>query len=122
MIVVSVVTLLVAVILPAYQRVRDSALIGTQVSELLDFAKACVQINSAGVGERPAPPPVTAERGGVEITQGCTRENQGATLLASWGTARASGIRCYASRSLITSSKAQVTVSINSELSCLFQD
>lgn len=122
MIVVAILGLLVAVAIPTYQQARSAALIGTLVGELVGYAKACALINASGVGDTPAPPAVSAERGGVQITQGCTGEGQGATLQASWGTARATGIPCYNSRSLITSSKATVTVSTDSVLSCSFQD
>jgi len=122
MVVVAILTLLVTVALPAYQQARSTALVSSLVSELLGYSRVCAQINSTGIGTRPAPPPVTLERGGVQITQGCTAENQGATLEASWGTARASGIACSASRSLITSSKATVTIASQGELSCSFQD
>lgn len=122
MIVVAILGLLVAVAIPTYQQARSAALIGTLVGELVSYAKACALINASGVGETPIPPAVTPERGGVQITQGCAGESQGATLQASWGTARASGIPCYDSRSLITSTKATVTVSAESVLSCSFQD
>lgn len=122
MIVMAILGILTVVALPTYQQARSAALIGTLVGELVSYAKACAVINASGVGETPMPPTVTPERGGVQITQGCSGESQGAALQASWGTARASGIPCYESRSLITSSKAIITISNASELSCTFHD
>jgi type II secretory pathway pseudopilin PulG len=122
MIVVSIVTLLMGAIFPTYQRARDAALIGSMVDELLGHAKACALINGTGVGTTPSPAAVSAERGGVEITAGCTGEQQGATLVATWGTARSGGVPCLGSRSLISSSKATVTITPQSALSCAFED
>jgi len=116
----AILSLLTAVAFPSYQQARSSALIGSIVAELVGNAKACAIITASGFGGTPTPPPVTAERGGVEITTGCTRANEGATLQASWGSARASGIACLGSLSSITSSKATLTVAPDSSLSCSF--
>lgn len=123
LIVLAVLTLLVAVAFPRYQQARSGALISSLVAELVGNAKACAVLNASGIGEPPSPPPVNPERGGVQITAGCTGPDQGATLRASWGTARASDIPCLDSRSLISSSTATVTVaSAGSTLTCTFAD
>lgn len=122
MIVVSIVSVLTVVAIPSFQRARDVALVGTMVNELLGYAKVCGLINNAGFGETPSPPAVRAERGGVQVTQGCTGENQGATLVATWGTAKASGVACLSARSQISSSKATVTITPQSAMSCAFED
>ena len=122
MIVVVILGLLVAVAIPSYQQARNAALIGSRVGELLSFGKACAVINASGVGDTPIPPAVSPLRGGVAIQDGCTGENVGATLQATWGEARASGISCFNSRSNITSAKATLRVSTDSVLSCSFEN
>ena len=120
MIVVAILGVLVTVAIPAYQQARSAALIGSVVGELMSYAKACAVINSSGVGETPTPPPVSPVRGGVVIQGGCSGENSGATLQATWGEARATGIPCLASRTTITSRSATVVVSADSVLSCTY--
>lgn len=122
MIVVGIIVTLSTLAIPNYQRARSAALMGSVVSELMGFAKSCALLNATGVGETPSLPPVTADRGGVQITEGCTGENGGATLQASWGAARATGIICLDSRSQISSSKATLTITPGNRLSCSFQD
>ena len=120
MITAVILSLLTALAFPRYQQARSSALIGSIVAELVANAKACSIITASGFGETPTPPPVTPERGGVELLQGCSSAGEGGTLQASWGSARASGIACLSSTSLITSSTATVTVATDSSLSCSF--
>ena len=122
MIVASIISIITVAALTTFRQARDAAVIGTQVAQLQAFAKVCAQINSTGIGTTPVLPPVSAERGGLEITQGCTGENVGATLLASWGTARASGIPCFTPRSLITSRQARIAVSPVGVQSCAYED
>lgn len=122
MIVVSILGVLMAAVIPAYQQARSAALIGALIGELTGFAKQCAVINAAGTGETPVPPALSLERGGVQIIEGCAGENQGARLQASWGAARAGGIPCLNSSSLSTSSKATVTITPQSTLSCSFED
>jgi hypothetical protein len=122
MITSAILVVLTAVVFPRYQQARDAALIGSLVGELKSFARACATVNASGLSEKPTPPPVSPARGGVEILQGCTAVNQGATLQATWGTARANGIRCLSSQSTLSSSKATFTIGTDSTLSCLFED
>ena len=122
MIVLSILTLLVSVAFPSYQKARNHALISTMVDELLSYARACALINSSGVGATPVLPAVTADRGGVEITEGCTGQNEGATLQASWGTAKAAGVDCREAQSEATSATARITISPQGVLTCSFQN
>ena len=122
MIVASIISIITAVAIPSFEQARDAAVIGSQVAQLQAFAKVCAQINSTGFGTTPVLPPVSVERGGLEITQGCTGENVGATLVASWGTARASDIPCFSTRSLITSRQARITVTPVGVQSCAYED
>jgi hypothetical protein len=122
LIVVLVITLLAAVVFPLYQRARNSALISTMVSDLIGYAKICAVINSSGLGATPTPATVTADRGGVAITEGCTGVNQGASLQASWGVARTSGVHCLEDLSTISSSRAKITITPQNALTCVFED
>lgn len=122
LIVVAILGILVVAAIPAYQQARSAALIGSLIGELTGFAKQCAVINATGVGDPPTPTRASPDRGGVQIAQGCTGENQGATLEASWGAARASGVPCLESRSQPSSSKATIVVTPSSTLSCLFAD
>lgn len=114
--------LLVSVAMPAYQRARNSALIGSMVDQLMGYAKACASINASGVGERPVPPDLSEVRGGVSIHEGCNAQGQGAMLEASWGAARAEGIDCQGSRSLISSSRATLVIDEDNTMHCSFED
>lgn len=118
----AILVVLTAMAFPRYQQARDATLIGALIGELTGFARACATVNVSGLSETPTPPPVSPTRGGVEILQGCTGVNQGATLQATWGTARASGVRCLTSQSTLTSRMATITISTDSTLSCLFKD
>jgi len=120
LIVIAILGVLVSVAIPAYQQARSALLIGSVVGELMSYAKACAVINSSGVGDTPTPPPISPQRGGVVIQSGCTGESSGATLQATWGDARASGVPCLASRTTITSRSATVVVSSGSIISCTY--
>ena len=122
MIVVAVLGVLVVFAIPAYQQARSAALIGSVVSELLSYGKACALLNSTGMGTPPTPPNVSQVRGGVVIKEGCDGESTGATLEASWGEARADGVSCLASRSSSTSSGAVLVITSGSTLNCTFRN
>jgi len=122
LLVLTVLFLLVAVAIPNYQQARNSALIRSIMGELMGYAKACTVINGSGLGEIPIPPAVSFDRGGVVILQGCTAVNEGATLQASWGRARARGVMCLNERSRMTSSRATLTISPSNVMSCAFMD
>jgi Tfp pilus assembly protein FimT len=122
MIVVAILGILIVYAIPTYQQARSAALIGSVIGELVSYAKACAVINASGIGETPTPPPLSPVRGGVTIRDGCDGENRGATLQATWGTARAEGIPCYNNRTAISSSKATISISPESTLTCTFED
>lgn len=123
MIVVTVLGILTGIAIPAYQEARSAALIGNTLDTLIDYSNACAVINAAGIGEKPEPPPLSSERGGVVIlSDGCDGVRRGATLEATWGQARARGVACLQSRSISSSSKARVVVSPEGSLTCTFED
>ena len=122
MIVLTVLLILVVVAIPNYQQARNPALIKSIIGELIGYAKACAVINSSGLGETPTPPAIAVDRGGVVILQGCSAVNEGATLQASWGGARASGVTCLSDSSESTSRQANLTISAGNLLSCSFVD
>ena len=122
LIVLTIVGLLVSVAIPAYQRARNTALIGSVVGQLMSYAQACMVINASGVGERPLPPSMSPVRGGLRITVGCDGEDRGAILEASWGNARAPGIRCATSLSSVSSSRATILIDRDNNITCRFED
>ena len=123
MIVITVLGILTGIALPSYQNARNAALIGKAVDALIDHSNVCAVINAAGIGEKPTPPPLSLERGGVVIlSNGCDGVKQGATLEATWGQARARGVACLQSRSISSSSKARIVVSPEGALTCTFED
>ena len=122
MITASIITLLSAVVVPKFLEARNAVQISTMINRGIGFAKVCALINSSGLGDRPVSGAVNPLRGGVTITEGClsNTQNIGATLEVSWGSARAERIPCLNTLSSLTSSKALITVTINSEISCTF--
>jgi Tfp pilus assembly protein FimT len=122
LIVLTILLILVVVAIPNYQQARNAALIKSIVADLIGYAKACAVINSSGLGETPTPPAIAVDRGGVVILQGCSAVNEGATLQASWGGARASGVTCLSDSSESTSRQANLTISAGNLLSCSFVD
>lgn len=122
-IVVAILGVVTGIAIPAYQEARGAALIASAVDALIDYSNACAVINAAGIGERPTPPPLSSERGGVVIlSDGCDGIRRGATLEAAWGQARARGVACLQSRSISSSSKARIVVSPEGSLTCTFED
>ena len=118
MIVVAIVGILSAVALPNYLQARSAALIGARVGESIGFAKECAVFTVTGIGVTPKPPAGGTD-GGVSVTQ-CTGQDSGGTVVASWGAARASGVRCLSSTSTSTSATSTVTVSTSGTLTCAF--
>jgi len=118
MIVVAIVGILAAVALPNFLQARSAALIGARVGESIGFAKECAVFTVTGIGVTPRPPAGGTD-GGVSVTQ-CTGQDSGGTVVASWGAARASGVRCLSSTSTSTSATSTVTVSTSGTLTCAF--
>jgi type IV pilus assembly protein PilA len=120
MIVVAIVGILSAVALPNYLQARSAALIGSRVGEAVGFAKECAVVTITGVGAKPAPPAATVNDGGSTVS-GCDAQGAGGTVTATWGsTAKAAGVRCLDKSSLITSTKAVLTVDTSGTLTCAF--
>jgi type IV pilus assembly protein PilA len=119
MIVVAIVGILAAVALPNFLQARSAALIGARVGESIGFAKECAVFTVTGIGVTPTPPAGNAANGGVTVS-GCTGQDSGATVIASWGTASASGVRCLADASTTGDTQSTVTVSTSGTLTCAF--
>ena len=122
MITAAIITLLSAVVLPKFLEARNAVQISSMISRGIGFAQVCALINSSGLGQRPVTSAVNPLRGGVTITEGClsNTENIGATLEVSWGSARAERIPCLNTLSTLASSKALITVTTKSVISCTF--
>jgi type IV pilus assembly protein PilA len=120
MIVVAIVGILSAVALPNYLSARSAAAIGARVGEAVGFAKECSVFTITGIGKTPtfAAP---GNNGGVTLTSGCTGQDSPAVLTATWGSARAAGVRCLDQTSTLTSTSAKVNVAADGALTCTFQ-
>ncbi|MFM7265945.1 MAG: type IV pilin protein [Cyanobium sp.] len=118
MIVVAIVGILSAVALPNFLQARSAALIGSRVGEAVGFAKECAVRTVTGIGVAPS----TAAGGpdGGVSTSGCGGQDQAGAVRASWGTARADGVRCLSATSTSTNSTATVSISASGSLSCAF--
>ena len=119
MIVVAIVGILAAVALPNFLQARSAALIGARVGESIGFAKECAVFTVTGIGVTPTPPTGNAANGGVSVT-GCTGQDAAGTVVASWGTARAAGVRCLGVTSTSTNTTSTVSISTSGTLTCVF--
>jgi type IV pilus assembly protein PilA len=119
MIVVAIVGILAAVALPNFLQARSAALIGARVGESIGFAKECAVFTVTGIGVTPTPPAGNAANGGVSVT-GCTGQDAAGTVVASWGTARAAGVRCLGVTSTSTNTTSTVSISTSGTLACAF--
>lgn len=118
MIVVAIVGILSAVALPNFLQARSAALIGSRVGEAVGFAKECAVFTVTGIGAKPTPP-AGGPDGGVSVT-GCTGQDQVGTVVASWGSASAAGVRCLSDTSVAGDKTATVSISTSGSLSCAF--
>jgi type IV pilus assembly protein PilA len=118
MIVVAIVGILAAVALPNFLQARSAALIGSRVGESIGFAKECAVFTVTGIGVTPKPPSGGGD-GGISVG-GCTGQDAAGTVVASWGSARASGVRCLGDTSTSTSATSTVTISTSGTLTCAF--
>ena len=118
MIVVAIVGILSAVALPNFLQARSAALIGSRVGEAVGFAKECAVFTVTGIGAKPSTATGGTD-GGVSIT-GCTGQDQAGAVVASWGSARAAGVRCLDKTSTTGNSTATVSISTSGSLSCSF--
>lgn len=118
LVVVAIVGILAAVALPNFLQARSAALIGARVGESIGFAKECAVFTVTGIGITPKPPTGGTD-GGVSVT-GCTGQDAGGTVVASWGSARAAGVRCLGATSTTADSTSTVTISTSGALTCAF--
>jgi type IV pilus assembly protein PilA len=119
MIVVAIVGILSAVALPNFLQARSAALIGSRVGEAVGFAKECAVYTVTGIGSTPQPPTGTPNDGGVTVT-GCNGQGATGTVAATWGSARAQGVRCLGATSTTTNTTATISISSSGSLACTF--
>lgn len=110
MIVVAVIGILSAVALPQFLQARNAAQTGAIIGELLGLSKECGVLAASDIG---APPGTSTNVATV------TCSTSGGTLTAAF-TSGAAGIRCLTSTSVVSHSKASVTVTATGGMSCAF--
>lgn len=118
MIVVAIVGILSAVALPNYLQARSAALIGSRVGEAVGFAKECAVRTVTGIGATPSGSSSTND-GGVAIA-GCTGQGATGTATATWGNAKADGVRCLSATSTNSHTKAVISIDTSGTLTCSF--
>jgi type IV pilus assembly protein PilA len=118
MIVVAIVGILSAVALPNYLQARSAALIGSRVGEAVGFAKECAVRTVTGIGSVPSGSSSTND-GSVAIA-GCSGQGSTGTATATWGNARADGVRCLSQSSASSHTQAEVSIDASGTLSCTF--
>jgi type IV pilus assembly protein PilA len=118
MIVVAIVGILSAVALPNYLQARSAALIGSRVGEAVSFAKECAVRTVTGIGS--APSSTTATPDGRVVIAGCSGQGSTGTATATWGTAKADGVRCLSVTSNATHTQAEVSIDTSGTLTCSF--
>ena len=120
LVVVAIIGILAAVGLPNYLQARSAALIGARVGESMSYAKECAVFTVTGIGATPKPAAITGNKdGGIEIS-GCNGQDQPGSVTASWGAARAAGVRCLDKTSTDSSSTATLSISNTGSMSCSF--
>jgi type IV pilus assembly protein PilA len=118
MIVVAIVGILSAVALPNYLQARSAALIGSRVGEAVGFAKECAVRTVTGIGAAPSSTASSTD-GNVTIA-GCTGQGSTGSATATWGNARASGVRCLSATSAIGNTQAVISIDASGTLTCSF--
>jgi type IV pilus assembly protein PilA len=119
MIVVAIVGILSAVALPNYLQARSAALIGSRIGEAVGLGKECAVRTVTGIGSVPSSTPANASDGNVTIL-GCTGQGSTGTATATWGNAKADGVRCLSDTSKNTSTTAVVSIDTSGTLTCTF--
>lgn len=115
--------MLVLLVIPTYQKVRDSALISRMVRQLVGYARSCATFNASGLpADLPGPDLVSQRYGGVRVISGCDVNSRGAVLQATWGEARAEGVRCIEGTTTNLSRKATIVIELDSSMFCFFED
>ena len=109
MIVVAIIGILSAVALPNFLAARNAAKIGSRVGEAVGFAKECAVYLSSDIG---TPYNTLTQRTGTAadgVGEVCGTSGDG-TLVATWGEARAGGVKCLTASSTTASTTATITV------------
>ena len=109
MIVVAIIGILTAVALPNFIAARNAAKIGSRVGEAIGFAKECAVFIATDIGT--SQPSGTYRTGTTSdgVAETCTTTGDG-TLVATWGSVTAAGVKCLTASSLTTSTAATITV------------
>ena len=119
MIVVAIVGILSAVALPNYLQARSAALIGSRVGEAVGLAKECAVLTVTGIGAAPSSTPANPSDGNVVIA-GCAGQGSTGTATATWGNAKADGVRCLSATSANTHTTAVISIDTSGTLTCSF--
>ena len=124
MIVVAIIGILTAVALPNFIAARNAAKIGSRVGEAIGFAKECAVFIATDIG---TPYNTTAVfRTGTTtdgVSEVCGTTGNG-TLVATWGSVGAAGVKCLTASSATDSTAATITVlrtvTTGDTISCVF--
>ena len=109
MIVVAIIGILSAVALPNFLAARNAAKIGSRVGEAIGFAKECAVYIATDIG---TPYNTLTQRTGTAsdgVGETCGTSGDG-TLVATWGSSRAAGVKCLTATSTTGSATATITV------------
>jgi type IV pilus assembly protein PilA len=115
MIVVAIVGVLSAVALPNYLEARSAAVLGARIGEAISYAKECAVISTTGIGSKSTGSGTPSD--GVNVV-GCSGLGSSASITATWGSARASGVICLDNTSTIAHAQAVLTITTDGGLSC----
>jgi type IV pilus assembly protein PilA len=111
MIVVAIIGILAAAAFPQFLAARSAAKIGSRVSEALSFSKQCAVLINTDIGTSTG---LTAiQRSGSAddgVTEVCNNNGSDGIAIATWGNAKAEGVKCLTASSASTSTSATVTV------------
>ncbi len=123
MIVVAIIGILTAVALPNFLAARNAAKMGSRVGEAIGFAKECAVFLATDIG---TPYNTATLRTGTSsdgVLETCGTTNDG-TLVATWGTVTAAGVKCLTASSTTNSTAATITVlrtvTTGDTISCVF--
>ncbi|MEI7951510.1 MAG: type II secretion system protein [Synechococcaceae cyanobacterium ELA182] len=125
MIVVAIIGILAAASFPKFLQARNAAKIGTRVSEALSFSKQCAILINTDIGNSTGL--VAVQRSGSAgdgVTEVCNNNGSDGIAIATWGSARAEGVKCLTVSSTTASSKATITVTAGTTtsdiISCVY--
>jgi type IV pilus assembly protein PilA len=109
MIVVAIIGILAAAAFPQFLAARNAAKIGSRVSEALSFSKQCAVFLNTEIGTSTGTVVQRSGTTGDGVTEVCNLGADGVAT-ATWGNAKAEGVKCLTASSLISSTSAIVTV------------